>query len=365
MAINLGSTAIADVKLGTTQVDKIYLGSEQVWGGSPTPTDPDYGEVVLYGYSVTPTSIENVTGGTVTVQDEDMLKRVFQDAIDMGGLPLDVTVTGDSDMPSGWTVTTAPESFSIDEQQLSMALTLTPPEYPFEISFTLASVGSTEIDTTTTSTRVLASAAEFNQYTNRDSGGIMPNGVPVDAVKEFTIGTEITSVPNDFLFWASNLDSFAFPSGSSLTTIGNRFLGRTKINSSMSVPVGVTSIGSEFLSTTPFNSELTLPNTLLSIGAYFLTSAVSFNQPIVLPSSLTSIGDSFMYSTNNMTNYVDVGSLNASIAASSNNTFSVVVKSLPAYTTGITIKGANRSAWISRFPNRTSLPYRKLIDGGA
>lgn len=34
MAVNLGSTAIADAKLGTTQVEKIYLGNEQVWSKS-------------------------------------------------------------------------------------------------------------------------------------------------------------------------------------------------------------------------------------------------------------------------------------------------------------------------------------------
>lgn len=33
MSINLGSTAISDVKLGNNQVDKVYLGSELVWGG--------------------------------------------------------------------------------------------------------------------------------------------------------------------------------------------------------------------------------------------------------------------------------------------------------------------------------------------
>ena len=33
MSINLGSTAISDVKLGSNQVDKVYLGSELVWGG--------------------------------------------------------------------------------------------------------------------------------------------------------------------------------------------------------------------------------------------------------------------------------------------------------------------------------------------
>lgn len=35
MGINLGTTPIADLKLGEVQVDKLYLGNELVWGGSP------------------------------------------------------------------------------------------------------------------------------------------------------------------------------------------------------------------------------------------------------------------------------------------------------------------------------------------
>lgn len=38
MAINLGSTAISDLKVGNTQVDKVYLGSTEVWSNQPTPT---------------------------------------------------------------------------------------------------------------------------------------------------------------------------------------------------------------------------------------------------------------------------------------------------------------------------------------
>lgn len=38
MGINLGTTPISDVKLGTSQVDKIYLGSDLVWSKTaPTP----------------------------------------------------------------------------------------------------------------------------------------------------------------------------------------------------------------------------------------------------------------------------------------------------------------------------------------
>ena len=38
MGINLGSTPIADLKLGETQVDKVYLGNELVWQNTPTPS---------------------------------------------------------------------------------------------------------------------------------------------------------------------------------------------------------------------------------------------------------------------------------------------------------------------------------------
>lgn len=37
MAIKLGLTDIADAKLGTTQVNKIYLGSTEVWSKTPAP----------------------------------------------------------------------------------------------------------------------------------------------------------------------------------------------------------------------------------------------------------------------------------------------------------------------------------------
>lgn len=38
MGINLGTTPIADIRLGETQVDKVYLGDELVWQNAPTPS---------------------------------------------------------------------------------------------------------------------------------------------------------------------------------------------------------------------------------------------------------------------------------------------------------------------------------------
>lgn len=38
MGVNLGSTAISDLRLGDTQIGKAYLGSELVWDSTPAPT---------------------------------------------------------------------------------------------------------------------------------------------------------------------------------------------------------------------------------------------------------------------------------------------------------------------------------------
>lgn len=38
MGINLGSSPISNLKVGSDQVDKVYLGTTEVWNASPTPT---------------------------------------------------------------------------------------------------------------------------------------------------------------------------------------------------------------------------------------------------------------------------------------------------------------------------------------
>ena len=390
MAINLGSTAISDIKLGETQVEKVYLGNEQIWGGSPTPVDPQYGEVVLYGYSVTQTVIDNVSGGDVGVKDETMVQEV----VSMGGItpPITITIEGnDIESPWSWNVTTDQPSIWIDSWTLSEAFSITVYDSPFTVTFTLESVGGIQIDTSTTTTRTLASVTEFNQYVCAQDQEIMANNIPVKAVKEFRVGSNITSTPNDFLRGVTNLDSFSFATNSNLTTIGNNFLtGAEVFDQPIDVPSGVTSIGDEFVhSCTNFNSAITLPNTILSIGSAFLAASTSFNQPLTLPEGLTSIGGNLLTSdyafnkplvlpstltslgnnplmyVRDMTSYVDVGSLSASIVATSINAFTAINSTALAYVTGIKIKGANRTAWRNKFPNRTSVPYRKLIDGGA
>ena len=178
-----------------------------------------------------------------------------------------------------------------------------------------------------------------------------------------TLSNSLTSIGDGFMDVCTSFNQpLTLPS--SLTSIGNFFMvSCTAFNQSLTIPSSVTSIGGSFLAgCTAFNQPLTIPNSVTSIGANFMDSCSSFNQSLTLPSSLTSIGTYFLYNCNSMTNTVNVGSLAATIATSSNRSFATTSSSAACYTTGITIAGANASAWISRFPNRTSSPYRKLIN---
>ena len=96
----------------------------------------------------------------------------------------------------------------------------------------------------------------------------------------------------------------------------------------------------------------------------FLTGCFYLDHPLLLPSSLESIGTGFLQHTSRMLSVIDVGELPASIIASDGASFSQLLDSVPAYTTGMTIAGANRAAWLAKFPNSTTTPYRKLLDAG-
>lgn len=387
MAVNLGTAAIAGVNLGSTPVSKIYLGTEQVYGGSPVPSDPEYGEVTLYGYTVSDTVIDNVSGGTVTVNNEDALKRMLETTT----LPITITVSGDDVTdPFSWTIETSNPGVYIDTMMFNEAILLNPNNTPFEMSFTVESIGGTSIDKTTTTTRTLTSVAEFNQLVTSGTfeEGRVLGGVPIGAVKEVKVGTSITSIPNNFLRYASALDNFAFATQNSVTSIGTNFLQRAGFDSqipsivipdgvalgtnfltsakigSLTLPSDLTAIPNNFLEGAILTNAPTLPNTLTTIGNFFMSGCV-FNQPLTLPPNLTSVGVYFLSECSSMTSTINLGSLDATVFATSNYTCASSNRTAASYTTGITIKGTYRSAFMSRFPNRTSSPYRKLVDGGA
>lgn len=315
MAINLGSTAIADAKLGTTQVEKIYLGSEQIWGGSPTPAGPDYGEVVLYGYTVTQTELGDVTPGwAVNVANENAIKQFIDPQLYT--LPVTFDVSGDDLYDwTTWMIEAYDqmgERITIDSNMFNEMFTIAPEEPIFDsfsFTFSLMQIGSTVIDTTTTTTRTLASANEFDQLASADGITVLTD-VPVLAVKEVKVGKLITSVPLNFLRGGENLDSFAFASDNHVSSIGGNFLYNCKtFNQPIALPEGLTSTPISFLlNCRNFNSTVTLPSTLTSIGGSFLGTCTSFNQPITIPSSVTSIGTSFLASCSSFTQSITLPS---------------------------------------------------------
>lgn len=156
-----------------------------------------------------------------------------------------------------------------------------------------------------------------------------------------TMPGKITAVPNYFMYYA-----YGF-------------------NSPLTISPKATSIGTYFLSyCTAFNSTITFNPVLTTIGTRFLDNSTAFNRDIKLPNTLTSIGTYFLYRCNSMVSTLDVNGVAATAAVTSNYTLGTSSNTAAMYTTGVKIAGSTRADWIARFPDRTSSPYRKLLNAG-
>jgi hypothetical protein len=89
----------------------------------------------------------------------------------------------------------------------------------------------------------------------------------------------------------------------------------------------------------------------------------AFNQVLTLPSSLSSIGNYFMYNCYSLSTII----WNASVCPTDSNSLSQTSSSKTdsAWGAGIKVYGTKRAELISALPNRTSSPFRKLINGGS
>ena len=174
----------------------------------------------------------------------------------------------------------------------------------------------------------------------------------------------LTEIPQNFVRYCVNFNQ-AFTIPSTVTAIGNIFLYQCEsFNQAIVVPNSVTTIGQYFLANCyGFNSALTLSNHLTTIGARFLQNAKVFNQTLTIPNTVTSIGTYFLYDCQRLTTPIQMGTVSATVAVSSDQSFSVTSTSVNAYTTGMIIECSTialESEWKTKFPNRTSNPYRKL-----
>jgi hypothetical protein len=124
-----------------------------------------------------------------------------------------------------------------------------------------------------------------------------------------------------------------------------------------------TSIGNNFLKYCySFNQPLDLGG-VSSIGAYFLVACYSFNQPLTIPANVNSIGVNFLYNAFGVSTII----WETTTYPTDNSSLSQNVNTKPNATNGagIVIYGSKSANLKTALPNRTSQPYRKLIDGEA
>ena len=304
MAINLGETAIQDVKLGADQVEKIYLGSDLVWSKTPTPVTSEWGVLSYYSEWSAEWS-GDVLGCTIENIDEGMLEDFI------------VNYGGDSYLSFQYMEEWDPETGEPTGQHAwlyfspSMGEVWIPAEEFYDttgIEVTLDDPDSSAsmnlvytitVDTESEISRLTLTQSEYNSLTSNGDSTIYHVGgldMPNSAVYSFVFGTECTTVPDSFLGSCQNLVSVDMSAAEGLTRIGNQvFYGCASLDSPIEIPDTVTNIGNYFLGyCNNFSSNVTLPSSLRLLGTHFLANS-KFNHPVEIPSGVTGIEGGFLY----------------------------------------------------------------------
>jgi hypothetical protein len=179
-----------------------------------------------------------------------------------------------------------------------------------------------------------------------------------------TLPSGLSSIGIYFMFNCRAFNQpLTLPSG--VSSIGDNFMSTCySFNQPLTLPSGLSSIGENFMySCGAFNQPLTLPSGLSRIGAFFMNYCRAFNQPLTLPSGVSSIGSPFMEECSALSTII----WNASVYPTGTNSLSQSINTKTNSTNGAGIKvyGTKRAELISALPNRTSDPFRKLINGGS
>lgn len=160
----------------------------------------------------------------------------------------------------------------------------------------------------------------------------------LDSCKTFNqpINLEFTTVPDAFMQLCY---SFNQPIDlSEATTIGNDFL---KNDSSFNQPLDLSSC--------------------TTIGSGFLRDCTLYYQPLTLE-DLTINPDYFLF--NSYLYDIEITVRNVTLTSASNNALSTDIDAAPMYTNGIIISGdSSATTLLSTLPNRTTSPYRNLVEG--
>lgn len=154
----------------------------------------------------------------------------------------------------------------------------------------------------------------------------------------------------------------------SLKKVGKRFLADASVNMVLSFP-SLEEVGEHFMSNcSRYNRRLKFPS-LKKIGSHFMYNCKMFRNggsKLEFPNLLILSIASFMYDIGGLVNGLHFGQSDLTIAETytDKNALSADSQTSDLYRIGVTITGPGRSQVISKIPNRTSRPYRKILDGG-
>lgn len=169
-----------------------------------------------------------------------------------------------------------------------------------------------------------SSSYTYNSYPQRYGYSPFPSTISI-----LTIGNDVTSIPTNFLYNGSQIESLTIPN--SVTSIGSSaFYGCSGLTS-VTIPQGVTNIGNSAfsgtgLTTMEFNaqncttcgsssspafpstvSSLMIGNNVTSIPAYFLYNGSQI-ESLTIPNSVTSIGYGAFWNSNSKLKSLTIGS---------------------------------------------------------
>lgn len=148
------------------------------------------------------------------------------------------------------------------------------------------------------------------------------------------------------------------------TVIQNGFLRNcTSFNQPINIPDTIIELTSNFMrGCTTFNQPLIIPNSVTAIGQDVLRECSSLSKSVTLPNALGSVGSNFMHLCDSFTGPLVCNSPSTTgVLASNTRTLATTNANAPMYVAGVTLTGPYANIWKSRYADRTSSPYRKLI----
>lgn len=168
----------------------------------------------------------------------------------------------------------------------------------------------------------IQSLADFNSLTftsfrqtrtiaDGDGTVTLKNSEYPNQITGFTIGTDISSIPDNFGYWCK-VHTFDFQDSNTTVTIGNSCCSSNQVDSSYTMKIDlknrVTTIGNHFFSTHYYVEEVNGFGSVTSVGSSFVSSG-KLNTYIDDMSNLETIGDYFLAYSSFFNRPLDLSSL--------------------------------------------------------